>query len=109
LCHLGLFDDGYFDFTILGHHQVATLAPYQFIGEMSLLSRLVDHNEDSAATADVIVDQTGATFIMWDLDLLALNLQSDREVQNALSAYMSYDLREKLIRSGQVKHTAKTI
>ena len=76
------------------HKTIARLQPYHFIGEISLLSRMAsDHQPsskkwDSAATADVIVDEEGpATFLKWEFDDLVPFLEGDREVRNALSAF----------------------
>jgi CRP-like cAMP-binding protein len=81
---------------------VARLGKYKFIGEVSLLGRMVQ-DINTGASADVIVDcKAPATFLKWDFDKLIPYIQGDREVFNALAAYLNYDLTAKLLRDGVV-------
>jgi hypothetical protein len=68
---------------------------------MSFLRYLLDQDDDNApaplATADAIIEDGGATVWVWSFSGLRRNLANEREVSNALSAYMNYDLRAKLI------------
>lgn len=89
---------------------IATVTPNHFIGEMTFLNHLCaacDHeNQDGrTATADAVVEQEVVAYA-WDFDRLKDYLVEEREVRNALSAYMNHDLREKLTRLN-VKHAAK--
>ncbi len=86
--------------------QLATVTNNGFVGEMSFLDVLTDDESNgdnesrktalSLATADVIVDRGGAVVYEWEFDELVQNLSKQREVANALQAYISIDLREKL-------------
>lgn len=50
------------------------------------------------ATADAVVDTDVVVAYVWDFDRLKEYLTEEREVRNALSAYMNHDLRAKLAR-----------
>lgn len=73
---------------------------------MTFLHYLLDDDETdvsgqdvmkvTAATADALVDDTEAVVFVWDFDELKDYLLQEREVRNALSAYMNFDLRAKL-------------
>ena len=66
-------------------------------------------NSSNTATADAVVDTKGAVPVVaycWDFDPLKNYLQGEREVRNALSAYMNHDLREKLARLTVHHHDA---
>ena len=52
------------------------------------------------ATADAIVAGGGAVVWEWTFSELKEYLKNHREVSNALSAYINYDLRTKLINTG---------
>jgi len=62
-----------------------------------------DGNEDSRATnmatANAVVHDEVTVAYRWDFDSLKDYLRGDREVSNALSAYMNHDLRAKLVSS----------
>lgn len=88
---------------------IAHLDMYNFIGEMSLLGKM-NHGMDTGASADVIVgDSRPATFLKWDFDTLIPYLKDDREVFNALAAYLNYDLTAKLLRDGIARNAAGKI
>eukprot|EP00980_Cylindrotheca_fusiformis_P018642 scaffold6200_cov118-Cylindrotheca_fusiformis.AAC.4 len=87
---------------------VARLGKYKFIGEVSLLGRMIE-DIDTGASADVIVDgKKPATFLKWKFDELIPYLQGDREVYNALAAYLNHDLTAKLLRDGVVQRATTT-
>lgn len=87
---------------------VARLGKYKFIGEVSLLGRMVE-DFDTGASADVIVDaKAPATFLKWDFNTLIPYLQGDRQVYNALAAYLNHDLTAKLLRDGVIQRATST-
>lgn len=55
-----------------------------------------DAGTTTIATADAVVQDKVAVAYWWDFDSLKCYLRGDREVSNALSAYMNHDLRAKL-------------
>jgi len=103
--------------------QVAVVKPYHFINEMAFLNyAFVASEEDDeeaegedqvnkpstmrhdphqlqylAASADAIVGPGGAVVWYWSFDTLQNYLKANRQVSNALSAYISHDLRAKLM------------
>ena len=80
-----------------GKRRLASISDAKFIGEMSFLDVLSDEGVASAkSTADVVVGDEGATVYEWDFSTLQGYLDDQHEVKNAFSAYISYDLREKL-------------
>lgn len=103
---------------------IAHLGPFHFLGEISLLSRMASAAAaaasaasggqtstvvsdpppwDSAASANVVVSsKEPATFLEWKFDDLVPYLRGDREVRNALSAFINYDLTSKLLRDGAI-------
>jgi len=119
---------------------VAQLDAFHFVGEISLLTRLIvtepvvsSHNNNndndendsvddpknpesqqqqqspttqfhSAASADVVVEKE-ATFLKWDFETLVPYLHQDRQVRNALQAFINYDLTSKLLREGSIQPT----
>jgi hypothetical protein len=79
--------------------------PHNFIGELAFLSYSLDYDEHGnkvppLATADAIVEGDGAVVWEWSFSELKGYLRNHREVSNALSAYINYDLRTKLINTG---------
>ena len=52
-------------------------------------------NCDTTASADAFVQEEMVAYV-WDFDTLKEFLGGEREVCNALSAYMNHDLRTKL-------------
>ncbi|CAB9500345.1 cNMP [Seminavis robusta] len=85
--------------------RIAKVTPYHFIGEMSFLHFLLDDEcpttskkkcPDTMATADAVAETDTVVAYVWDFENLRDYLQGEREVRNALSAYMNYDLRAKL-------------
>lgn len=88
---------------------IAVVHPYHFIGEMSFLNYCMDESNNNikvdhlarktsaAASANVIVDKGEAQAYVWEFETLRNFLKSERQVSNALSAYMNYDLRQKLL------------
>jgi len=80
-----------------GDRRLASIEDNKFIGEMSFLDVLSDEDAASAkSTANVVVGAAGATVYEWDFGDLQSYLEDQHEVKNAFSAYISYDLREKL-------------
>ena len=75
------------------------MTPNHFIGEMTFLNHLLaDENVVSSGTtasADAVVQEEVVAYV-WDFDSLKDFLGGEREVRNALSAYMNHDLRAKL-------------
>lgn len=60
-----------------------------------------EHDESlPLASADAMVEEDGITVWEWDFEKLKNVLGSEREVSNALSAYVNHDLRRKLIDTG---------
>lgn len=59
-----------------------------------------DHNGQPLAAADATVDDKGAVIWEWNFERLKAFLENERETSNALSAYINYDLRAKLINTG---------
>jgi CRP-like cAMP-binding protein len=99
-------------------NRIATVTPYHFIGEMAFLSYslLSDEEEEACgalattattrdcehpptAVADAVAD-TNCRVWEWDFEQLKTFLRGEHEVSNALSAYLSHDLRAKLARTG---------
>jgi CRP-like cAMP-binding protein len=85
--------------------KIALVTPNHFIGEMSFLNFFLDDvdvdifdksSHAMAATADAIVDDEEAVAYVWEFEELKEYLHHEREVRNALSAYMNHDLRAKL-------------
>jgi hypothetical protein len=87
--------------------RLATVTRNHFIGEMTFLNFVVASAEEnetndanknlgSIATADAIVESSEVVAYVWDFVSLRDYLKGEREVRNALSAYMNHDLREKL-------------
>lgn len=85
---------------------IANLDKHIFIGEVSLLGKMCQ-GMDTGASADVVVGSRPATFLRWDFDALIPYLKKDREVFNALSAYLNYDLTAKLLGEGRDGLTQK--
>lgn len=92
-----------------GAKHIATVHPPGFIGEMAFLNCfLVDEDEDGGdssiagniATANAVVGKGGAVAWTWTFEQLLTYLEHEREISNALSAYMNYDLRAKLVKKG---------
>jgi hypothetical protein len=52
-------------------------------------------DSSTTASADVVVEQEVVAYV-WDFDSLKDFLAGEREVSNALAAYMNHDLRDKL-------------
>ncbi|KAL3933365.1 MAG: hypothetical protein SGBAC_010434 [Bacillariaceae sp.] len=89
--------------------KVAQLEKFKFIGEISLLGRMLLHNMDTGASADVVVRSSKpATFLVWEFDELIPYLQEDRQVWNALASYLNYDLVSKLLRDGMIQRASST-
>ncbi|CAJ1947853.1 unnamed protein product [Cylindrotheca closterium] len=87
--------------------KVAQLEQYKFIGEISLLGRMLLNNMDTGASADVVVRKNkDATFLVWEFDELIPYLQQDRQVWNALASYLNYDLTSKLLRDGMIQRAS---
>lgn len=86
--------------------KLAMVTRNHFIGEMTFLNFLVASEESEAsdsgkiagtmATADAVVESNEVVAYVWDFVSLRDYLKGEREVRNALSAYMNHDLREKL-------------
>jgi hypothetical protein len=87
--------------------RLATVTRNHFIGEMTFLNFLVASEELEAssdsykivgtmATADAVVESSELVAYVWDFVSLKDFLKGEREVHNALSAYMNHDLRAKL-------------
>ena len=84
------------------------MTPNHFIGEMTFLNHLCNACDDKSgitATADAVVD-TPVVAYAWEFDSLKEYLQDQREVRNALSAYMNHDLRAKLDKLNVAHHHA---
>ena len=87
---------------------IARLGKHKFVGEISLLARMM-HDFESGASADVVVHESGpATFIKWDFEKLVPYLLEDRLVFNALSTYFNYDLTTKLLNNGMIQKCDKS-
>jgi hypothetical protein len=76
------------------------------VGELAFLNFGLDRESDSEqrepslASADAVVGDGGASVWEWEFRKLSSFLENEREVANALSAYINHDLREKLISTG---------
>jgi hypothetical protein len=84
---------------------VPSTQPHNFIGELAFLTYSLAYDEHGnkvppLATADAIVEGDGAVVWEWSFSELKEYLKNHREVSNALSAYINYDLRKKLINTG---------
>jgi len=88
--------------------KVAQLEKYKFIGEISLLGRMQKQNIDTGASADVVVRNKPAKLLVWEFDELIPYLQEDRQVWNALAAYLNYDLTSKLLQDGMIRRASST-
>jgi hypothetical protein len=87
----------------LGKKKIAVVTPHHFIGEMAFLNYSLAGESESAsaaATADAIVDDDEGVAWVWDFEELRMYLKGEREVSNALSAYINHDLRTKLAKAG---------
>jgi CRP-like cAMP-binding protein len=108
-----------------GNQMIATVPPNNFIGEMTFLNFLLDEDEDDennndgdngidnytssgVATADAIVDTSTGLATVWEWDFVELRtyLRGQREVSNALSAFINHDLRAKLMKMANTNDTA---
>jgi len=91
-----------------GQH-IAEVTANHFIGEMTFLNYLLADESDenikssssskpsgTIATADATVVTDELVAYAWSFDSLTEYLSGEREVRNALSAYMNHDLRAKL-------------
>jgi len=91
-----------------GQH-IAEVTANHFIGEMTFLNYLLADESDenikssssskpsgTIATADATVVTDELVAYVWSFDSLTEYLSGEREVRNALSAYMNHDLRAKL-------------
>jgi len=74
---------------------VAVVKENAFIGEMSFLNYLADLTS-STAQADCVISSPTASLLVWDFASLETYLQKDRNLRNALQAFISNDLRLKL-------------
>jgi len=69
-----------------------------FVGEVSFLPYLTGEDPTfHAASADIIVQPGGLTAYVWNYKELRNFLRKDRQTRNAVLAYISHDLRDKLI------------
>ena len=115
--------------------QVAVVKPYHFINEMAFLNyAFVASEEDDgeaegedqdnkpsttrhdpqqlqylAASADAVVEPGGAVVWCWSFDTLQSYLHTNRYVSNALSAYISHDLRAKLMVSSSSSSSTTSV
>ena len=87
--------------------KLASVAVNNFIGEMTFLNFLLASNNDknetsnqnvmgTMATADAVVESDEVVAYVWEFESLRSYLRKEREVRNALSAYLNHDLRAKL-------------
>ena len=68
-----------------------------FLGEMTLLDRLRSANyEDAFASTDAVVVSDDVVVYEWQYEDMLKLLAQEHEVQNALLAYISFDLQSKL-------------
>ena len=78
--------------------------PYHFVGELAFLN--YEYGKDSeasslpVASADAVVETEDTIVWEWEFSDLKEFLEGEREVSNALSAYVNHDLRKKLIDTG---------
>ena len=92
---------------------VAAISKSSFIGEMTFLLYLQEAVE-SKARATCLVSSDTAVVLEWDFGALEQYLQTDRGLRNALQAYISNDLRKKLMtmtaeREEEISHRAPNL
>mmetsp|Transcript_2393 Transcript_2393/g.3514 ORF Transcript_2393/g.3514 Transcript_2393/m.3514 type:complete len:331 (-) Transcript_2393:1513-2505(-) len=77
--------------------ELSKLKQSDFSGEIELIKFLEDHEENlKESTRDVVVGAGGAVVWVWEFSTLKETLEADRETANALLAYVSHELMEKL-------------
>lgn len=75
------------------------------MGELAFLNYKFGEEESDdktlpLASADAIIEENEILVWEWDFTELKSFLEGEREVSNALSAYINHDLRQKIIRTG---------
>ena len=81
--------------------KLGTIAPHNFIGEMSFLvycQSLKKDDDAPCAKASANVTSDGVVHVWeWDAKELARAMKEDRDLSNAFASYCTHDLRRKLL------------